>query len=96
MSGLLGSNSNKHINDVYFVIKGAKGQTKKIYLNNYELRKLEHDYFKEKFYEFKSEDVGKISQINVSINEDDNPANCVYIDFIEVKIPSRSEAYKWV
>ena len=95
MSGVAAANAiNKHLTDVYFIIRGAKGATKKIYLNNYELKKMEHEYFKEKYYEFKSDDVGKIESINVSINEDNNPLNCIDIDFIEIKIPSRSEAYK--
>ena len=88
------SNALKHPTDVYFIIKGIKGSTKKIYLNNYEIRKPEHDANRERFFEFKSDDVGKIEKINVSINEDDNPSNYVFIDFIEIKIPSRSEAYK--
>jgi hypothetical protein len=86
--------ASKHTTDIYFIIHGLKGSTKKIYLNNYELRKTEHEIAKEKYFEFKSEDVGKIQKINVSINEDNNPLNCIYIDFIEIKIPSRSEAYK--
>ena len=66
-------------------------------MNNYEIKRLnEHDDPKEKYFEFKSEDVGKLTKINVSINQDDDPAAYLYIDFIEIKIPSKSEAYKYV
>ncbi|RNA02031.1 lipoxygenase homology domain-containing 1-like [Brachionus plicatilis] len=95
MDGL--SSSNKHLVDVYFVIKGAKGRTKKIYLNNYETKRQDHHDQdpKEKYFEFKSDDVGKIEQINLSINPDNTPDNFIFIDFIEIKIPIRSEAYKF-
>lgn len=63
-------------------------------MNNYEIKRLDHDDPKEKYFEFKSEDVGKLQKINVSINQDDDPNTYVYIDFVEIKIPSKSEAYK--
>jgi hypothetical protein len=86
----------KHITDLYFIITGVKGSTKKINLNSYELPKSNHvhDPNKEKHFQFKSEDVGNILRINISIAEDDSPLNYIYIDFIEVKIPRRSQAYK--
>lgn len=73
------------------------GSTKKIYLNNYEIKRHNdpaHDDPKEKHFEFKSDDVGKLLKINVSINQDDDPGTYLFIDFIEIKIPSKSEAYK--
>lgn len=92
-----GHQPQRHLIDVYFIITGEHGSTKKIYMNNYEIKRLnEHDDPKEKYFEFKSEDVGKLTKINVSINQDDDPAAYLYIDFIEIKIPSKSEAYKYV
>lgn len=91
-----GHQQQRHLIDVYFIITGVHGSTKKIYMNNYEIKRLnEHDDPKEKYFEFKSEDVGKLLKINVSINQDDDPATYLYIDFIEIKIPSKSEAYKY-
>lgn len=91
------SSLNKNPVDVYFVIKGAKGNTKKIYLNNYETKRQDHHDQdpKEKYFEFKSDDVGKIEKINLSINQDNSPDNFIFIDFVEIKIPIRSEAYKF-
>lgn len=91
----LASNSNRNMTDVYLSLHGVKGSTKKTYLNNYEILKVNHDFTKEKYFEFKSEDVGKITTLNVSLNDDDNPLNFIFIDFIEIKIKSRSEAYKF-
>lgn len=89
------SQQQRHLIDVYFVITGVLGSTKKIYMNNYEIKRIgEHEDPKEKYFEFKSEDVGKLSKINVSINQDDDPGTYLYVDFIEIKIPSKSEAYK--
>ena len=89
----IANNTHRNLNDIYFVIHGVKGSTKKIYLNNYETLKQNQELAKEKFFEFISDDVGKISTLNVSLNDDDNPLNFIFIDFIEIKIPSRSEAY---
>ena len=90
-------NLGRNLTDVYFIIYGVKGSTKKIYINNYEQHKgNSYEVSKEKYFEFKSEDVGKIQKINVSLNDDDNPLNFIFIDFIAIKIPSRSEAYKWL
>jgi hypothetical protein len=80
--------------DLYFIIIGSKGSTKKINLNSYELPKQAHVQEKEKHFQFKSEDVGNILKINLSIAEDDSPLNYIFIDFVEVKIPRRSQAYK--
>ena len=80
--------SNKHMTDLYFIISGAKGSTKKINLNSYELPVSNHviDPNKEKHFQFKSEDVGNIEKLNVSIAEDDHPSNYIFIDFVEVKL----------
>jgi hypothetical protein len=91
----LTSHSYRNITDVYFVLHGVKGFTKKIYLNNHEILRTNQEFLKERFFEFKSEDVGKITTLNISLNDDDNPLNYIFIDFVEIKIPSRSEAYKF-
>lgn len=81
--------------DLYFIMFGEKGSTKKIHINNYEIKKTEHEHdYKMRIFEFKSDDVGRVKKINVSLNEDNNTSNCISIDFIEIKIPTRSEAYK--
>ncbi len=64
-------------------------------MNNYEFRKKDEDMFRERYFEYKSEDVGKIEKIFLSINDTNNSNDYLYIDFIEIKIPSRSEAYKY-
>ncbi len=89
------SMSHYHLPDVYFILYGTNDRTRKIYLNNFELKKKDHDTSKEKYFEFKWEDIGKINRINLSVNENGNPFDCLYIDFIEIKIPSKSEAYKY-
>ncbi len=122
------SNGTSRLTDIYLIINGDKSSTKKINLNNYELKKAQpplptHMYSqshvhshtdsllsssssssslpsssptnKEKYFEFNCRDVGKIETINVSIDDDNNPYNCLYIDFIEVKIQNKSEAYKF-
>ena len=67
------------LNDIYFIIYGEKGCTKKIYLNNYEtMPQKEFNNKYEAFFEFKSDDVGNIVKMNVSLNEDNNnPDNCI-------------------
>ncbi len=67
------------LNDIYFIIFGEKGSTKKIYLNNYEtVPQKEFNNKCEACFEFKSDDVGNILKINVSLNEDNNnPDNCI-------------------
>ncbi len=87
--------ASPRLTDIYLIISGNKCSTRKIYLNNYELKKFNRDSHKEKYFEFSCKDVGKIEHINFSINEDNNPSNCLYVDFIEIKIQNRSEAYKF-
>lgn len=71
--------NNQKLNDIYFIISGEKGSTKKIYLNNYEtlVQSSQETPKREKYFEFKSEDVGKLLKVNVSLNEDNNPNNCI-------------------
>lgn len=88
--------SHNHLPDVYFILYGTKDRTKKIYLNNYELKRKDFESSKERYFEFKSEDVGKITKLNLSVNENGSTFDCLYIDYIEVKIPLRSEAYKYM
>jgi hypothetical protein len=95
--------------EIYLEIKGENDRhTRKICLNNYEVKKKsgnplatlassvspeQAEANKLKTFNCKLEDVGKIQKINVSINEDDTPSNWILIDFIEIKIVNRSEAY---
>jgi hypothetical protein len=79
---------------VYFVLKGSKGCTKKTAMKSYEFKKKDVDIFREGYFEYKADDVGKIEKVFLSINTTNNSNEYLYIDFIEIKIPSRSEAYK--
>lgn len=88
------NSKSERLTDIYLVISGEKFCTRKIFLNNYELRTKVTDNAKEKFFEFQCKDIGKIYYINLSIDDDDNPNNCLYIDFIEITIKNKSEAYK--
>jgi hypothetical protein len=49
---------------------------------------------RERWFQFRSDDVGKIKSIELSVNEDENPLSSFFLDFIEIKIPIRSEAFK--
>lgn len=95
--------------EMYLVIFGEKGWTKKININPYEFSTnlpttnvnsiskshSQNDLKKrERLFQFKSDDVGKIKSIEFSVNEDENLLNSFFIDFIEIKIPIRSEAFK--
>ena len=88
------STSHYHLPDVYFILYGSKDRTKKIYLNNFELKKKSNDNSREKYFQFKWYDIGRINKINLSVNENGNPFDCLYIDYIEIKIISKSEAFK--
>jgi hypothetical protein len=88
------STSHYHLPDVYFILYGSKDRTKKIYLNNFELKKKCNDNSREKYFQFKWYDIGRINKINLSVNENGNPFDCLYIDYIEIKIISKSEAFK--
>ena len=86
--------SHYHLPDVYFILYGSKDKTKKIYLNNYELKKKSNETIRDNYFQFKWYDIGSINKINLSVNENGNPFDCIYIDYIEIKIPSKSEAFK--
>lgn len=88
------SKKYQHFPDVYFIFYGSKGSTRQINLNNYELSKKEFDMSEERYFEFKSDDIGKVEKINLSIAQNQNFHDYLYVDFIEVKIPAKSEAYK--
>lgn len=89
------STSHYHLPDVYFILYGSKDRTKKIYLNNFELKKKCNENSREKYFQFKWYDIGRINKINLSVNENGNPFDCLYIDYIEIKIISKSEAFKF-
>ena len=93
--------------EMYLVICGEKGCTKKININPYEFSSnltatnsiskshSQNDMKKrERWFQFRSDDVGKIKSIELSVNEDENPLSSFFLDFIEIKIPIRSEAFK--
>ncbi len=86
-------NSDK-LTDFYLVICGENNCTRKIFLNNFELRTRNFDQFKEKTFEFQCKDTGKIQTVHISIDDNDKPENCLFIDFIEITIKNKSEAYK--
>ena len=89
-----GSDSDK-LPDFYMIMIGEKNVTRKILLNMFELRSNKNsDAFNERFFEFHCRDIGKITNLNVSIDSDDKPEKSVYIDFIGVKLKDKSEAYK--
>ena len=85
---------NDKLTDFYLIITGQKSSTKKIFLNNYEMLTKHSDQFKEKFFEFQYKDTGKIQTLNVSIDDNDKLENCLFVDFIEITIKNKSEAYK--
>ncbi len=89
--------STDRLTDIYLVITGEKDVTRKILLNPFQLRaaKSSEGAYREQLFEFHCRDIGKILQVNVSIDSDDNPKNCLYIDFLEVTLKDKSEAYKF-
>jgi hypothetical protein len=93
--------------DIFLIMNGDRKSTRKICLNNYEIKRpssagqtstsnqTTQDQSITRIFKFKTEDIGKIQSIKISIDEENNPSYWIIIDFIKIKIPSKSEAYKF-
>jgi len=92
------SKSSDKLMDIYIIMTGDKDVTRKILLNTFEISytsKTAEGSYRQKFFEFQCKNIGKILQVDVSIENDDNPKNSLYIDFLEVTLKNKSEAYKF-